>query len=327
MRVVRSHAWAASTQEVYGTGLLLFHVYCDSKGVPEEERAPANSHLIQAFIATIAGAYAGTSIVNYVCGIRAWHVLHGVPWIMDKHQTDAILKGASSLAPASSTRAKREPVSVAMITAIREQLDMANPLHAAVFACLTTAFWGAARIGELTITKLMEFDPTKHVKRSDVRQETDRNNLKTTVFAIPRTKTNANGEDIFWAKQDSPADPEAAWINHMNTNPLPPTDHLFAYKHKSGTRPLTRHTFIRTLNEALKKAGQKPMQGHGIRIGATLEYLLRGMPFEVMKLKGRWASDAFERYLTKHAQIMAPYMQAVPATHETFVRYTMPAPR
>jgi hypothetical protein len=61
------------------------------------------------------------------------------------------------------------------------------------------------------------------------------------------------------------------------------------------------------MSKAAIAAGRQPLQGHGIRIGAVLEYLLRGMPFEVMKSKGRWASDSFERYLRKHAQILAPY--------------------
>ena len=69
------------------------------------------------------------------------------------------------------------------------------------------------------------------------------------------------------------------------------------------------------------------MQGHGIRIGSTLEYLLRGIPFDVMKVKGRWASDAFLIYLTKHAQILAPYMQAQPQLHAEFIRLTMPRVR
>ncbi len=54
------------------------------------------------------------------------------------------------------------------------------------------------------------------------------------------------------------------------------------------------------------------------------EYLLRGILFDVVKTIGRWKSDAFILYLRKHAQILAPYMQAVPAIHEQFIRYTMP---
>jgi hypothetical protein len=67
-----------------------------------------------------------------------------------------------------------------------------------------------------------------------------------------------------------------------------------------------------------------PLKGHGIRIGSTLEYLLRHIPFDVVKVKGRWASDAFLLYLRKHAQILAPYMQAALALHKSFLQYTIP---
>jgi hypothetical protein len=70
-------------------------------------------------------------------------------------------------------------------------------------------------------------------------------------------------------------------------------------------------------------ANLEKLQGHGIRIGSTLEYLLRGLPFNVVKVKGHWASDAFVTYLRQHAQILAPHMQAVPATQEAFICYTM----
>ncbi len=46
-----------------------------------------------------------------------------------------------------------------------------------------------------------------------------------------------------------------------------------------------------------------------------------------MKAKGRWARDSFLLYLQKHAMIVAPYIQATPAVHEAFIRYTMPLVR
>ncbi|KIK32835.1 hypothetical protein CY34DRAFT_100692, partial [Suillus luteus UH-Slu-Lm8-n1] len=55
-----------------------------------------------------------------------------------------------------------------------------------------------------------------------------------------------------------------------------------------------------------------------------LMYLLQNVPFEVVKMKGHWASDAFQSYLRKHAQIMAPYMQAIPTIHEEFIQVSMP---
>jgi hypothetical protein len=66
------------------------------------------------------------------------------------------------------------------------------------------------------------------------------------------------------------------------------------------------------LNVTLKAAGKSPLQCHGIRIGSTLEYQLHNIPFDVVKIKGRWVSDSFLLYLHRHAQILTPYMQAQP---------------
>ncbi|KAH8986719.1 hypothetical protein EDB92DRAFT_1781121, partial [Lactarius akahatsu] len=60
-------------------------------------------------------------------------------------------------------------------------------------------------------------------------------------------------------------------------------------------------------------AGLEPLQGHGIRIGSlTLDYLLRGMPFDVTEGQGSMGRGLVSLYLRKHAVIIVPYIQAVP---------------
>ncbi|KAG2757626.1 hypothetical protein P692DRAFT_20674364, partial [Suillus brevipes Sb2] len=80
---VMIHAWASSTREAYGSGILAFHVYCDSKDIDDNLRAPASSELISAFISDLAGSYSGKTISSYIHGIRAWHILHGKSWSLD----------------------------------------------------------------------------------------------------------------------------------------------------------------------------------------------------------------------------------------------------
>lgn len=109
-----------------------------------------------------------------------------------------------------------------------------------------------------------------------------------------------------------------------SANACPLSLYEIVWTHSGTATPLAK---FERLAIAARKAGQDPLAGHGIWIGATLEYLLRGVPFDVVKVKGRWSSEAFTLYLTKHAQIMTYYMQAVPALHEAFVRYTMPPVR
>ncbi|KAF8810004.1 hypothetical protein BYT27DRAFT_7056367, partial [Phlegmacium glaucopus] len=93
-----------------------------------------------------------------------------------------------------------------------------------------------------------------------------------------------------------------------------------------GIRPLTRGEFLKRINAVAHQLGIESLKGHGIRIGATLEYLLRGVPFDVVKSIGRWSSEAFLIYLRQHAVIIAPYIQGAPVL-EAFTRYTMPPPR
>ena len=71
-------------------------------------------------------------------------------------------------------------------------------------------------------------------------------------------------------------------------------------------------------------AGLELWQGHGIRIRSTLKYLFWGVPFNVMKVQGCWASDSFQLYLRKHAVIITLYIQAKPALHKAFIQYSIP---
>jgi len=326
-----SHSYADDTLVTYASGLLVYHVFCDSRGVPEAQRAPASPDLIAIFVATIAGSYSGSTITNYLAGIRAWHIIHGVKWQMDKNSLDAIVKGATKHAPETSKRKQRQPYTVEFISTLREGLDLAIPLDAAVYACLTTTFYGSARLGEFTVPSLNGFNPRKHITLANVAwDKEDRQGFKVTQFFVPQTKTSANGETVYWATQEGVTDPDAAIKNHIRVNSPAQTDHLFAYKHtdrggKVSSRPLTKTAFLTRVRKAAMDRGLEPLQGHGIRIGGTLEYLLRGLSFETVKAKGRWAGDSFLRYLRKHALIMAPYMQA--QLQQEFIAYTMPPAR
>lgn len=263
--------------------------------------------------------------VQHVYGVRAWHIIHGVHWPVADLETSALLEAAKKQAPPTTKRKRREPITLDQINLLRPHLEVNSNLGAAVFACLTTTFFAAARLGEFTVKNLDSFNPDIHVKRSDIRQELDRHGNRSTVFHLPRTKVSDTGEEVSWSPQSPPLDPLAALEKHLQINNLPANAPLFAYKVENSTcKPLTRAKFLETINKAAKKANLPPFQGHSIRIGATLEYLLRGVPFEVMKVKGRWASDSFLIYLHRHAQILAPFMQEKPDLHAQLIAYTIP---
>ncbi|KAJ3831888.1 hypothetical protein F5878DRAFT_654755 [Lentinula raphanica] len=318
---VLAAAFANSSLETYAAGLLAFHVFCDSRGIEESQRAPCSVDLLQSWIATMAGNYAGTSIKNYLHGVRAWHIMHGVEWNIDKPTLDTIIRGAERLQPEKSKRKKRQPFTVEYITKILGDLDPRNELDAACGGCLTTSFYCAARV---------DFAPDRFVTPTQIRAATDRNGFQTTVIHIPRTKSSpVEGEDLYFSKQLGETNPDWWLRNHLEVNKPEPTEHLFAYAQTAGRRigrrALTKSAFIQRIHKAARNKGLPLLQGHGIRIGATLEYLLRGVPFDAVRVIGRWQSDTFLLYLRKHAEIMAPYLQ--PELHQAFIHYTMPPVR
>ncbi|GBE89617.1 hypothetical protein SCP_1602800 [Sparassis crispa] len=320
-------SWAQSTRESYGAGLLIFHIFCDNRGITEDQRCPASSILMLTFLSCCAGSYSGKTLANYFYTIRAWHTLHGQHWKMPQAEMKAALDGAAVLAPPSSKREKRIPFTVEFIILIRSVLDLSLPLDAAVYACLTTTFFCAARVGEFTLPNLKAFDKTIHVKHSDMREGEDRHGYRVTVFRLPRTKTSFEGKDVYWAEQQGLADPKAAMVNHLTINRAAQDASLFTWRHPQGARPLTRSEFLKLLDAAAAVLGiTDSLKGHGIHIGAVLEYLLQGIPFEVVKSIGRWSSEAFRVYLRQHAVVMALYMQSSPIL-EPFTHYTMPPPR
>ena len=175
------------------------------------------------------------------------------------------------------------------------------------------------RLGEFTVWTLISFSPATHVTTQHLSYNQDHNGFKVTVLHLLRTKAAENeGEDIYWAAQEGDTNPTTALVQHLQVNQPLEASHLFMYKATNTHHALMKSKFLERVEAAAHAAGLEPLQGHGIRIGSTLEYLLRGVPFDVMKAKGRWAGDSFQLYLRKHAVIIAPYIQAV-LVHEEFI--------
>ena len=242
---------------------------------------------------------------------------------MDDIQVKTALDGAPKLAPPTLKRPKWEPFTLALIEKLFSQLDHADPLDISVRACLAISFFTLAHTSEFTVPSLDSFNPVTHIKCSDICTTVDRHNNHITVFRLPCTKSSRDGEDVYCAAQLGSVCPISELGNHLLVNNPADSSHLFAYSHSGALHLLTRRAFLHRLNSIASVLGVESLKGHGIHIGGTLEYLLRGVPFDVVKSMGRWSSEAFTIYLHKHAVIMAPYLQGSPILG-AFMRYTMP---
>ncbi|KAI0765533.1 hypothetical protein BC629DRAFT_1249024, partial [Irpex lacteus] len=316
-------AFRDSTKATYAAGLKLYMDLCDTKGIPNRNRIPASNDLISLFVSQLVGAYSASAAKNYFAGVRAWHIIHRYRWTFDGPLFTTLLNAAKASAPKESKAPKKEPYTLAVLEALFRVLDLNSSRDAAVAAAASIAFYSLARAGELTVRSLKEFDPKVHVTTSNLGEDRDRFFHDVTTLRIPRTKVAIDGQTICWAKQDGLTDPYAALENHLRINKPEPHEHLFTHwavtPGKSKKVPLTIKALRARLKTAAITANVKALQGHTFRVGGTLEYLLRGVPFEVVKSHGRWKGEAFQLYLRRHAQIIAPYIQARPEAHVEFV--------
>jgi len=173
-----ANAWQESTKISYMSGLLTYHVFCDRKNVDKLARAPTSTDLIIAFISTLVGTLAGSTINNYVSGICTWHIIHNVAWNIDQVAIDTALRAAIVSAPYKSSKPPRQPVTIDYLSDILSHLNKDSPLDMAIAACITTTFWSVSRLGEFTVPTISKFSSQRHTTPSNTSLEHDRNGLQ-----------------------------------------------------------------------------------------------------------------------------------------------------
>ena len=64
-------------------------------------------------------------------------------------------------------------------------MSLSNPFDAAVFACLVTCFYAAARVGEFVVPRLDAFSHAKHVTIANLRVDRNAEGLKVAILHLP----------------------------------------------------------------------------------------------------------------------------------------------
>ena len=109
--------------------------------------------------------------------------------------THILQQGAAKMAPRSSHRPKRDPITIDHLRALHCHLDHSNAFDITVFVIACIAFWCCCRLGELIIDA--PFDPKAHVARSTtITRGTASNGSRYINFDVPRTKTKADSDHI-----------------------------------------------------------------------------------------------------------------------------------
>ena len=290
-----SLAWAPATRARYDVSVKEYLTFCDNEKVPDADRLPASEMLLALFAASLVGRVAGATINAKISAVKAWHIQHNQPW-RGNILLQYVLKGAANATPDTSKQDRRLPVTTDMLKELFDGLDLAAHLDTAVFAVATMAFYGQLRLGEIcsdrevyNIYTCKTLPNLSHLKPPHTQAGSRK-------LHIPWTKVKrAAGEDVVICRQRDVTDPIAALQRHLQINAInDPSTAIASYLTTNGTRKLlTTSKFMKRCNEIWRAHNRQRYTGHCFRIGGTTHYLLQGINPDIIRLMGRWSSDAF----------------------------------
>ncbi|KAG8952220.1 hypothetical protein FRC04_004927 [Tulasnella sp. 424] len=293
---------ARSTSKKYSSAVRRFLQFCDTEGIPEEDRLPAPEVVLCAFAARGVGKQAESTIRNALTGVRSWHIAEGCDW-HGGPRLARIIRGVKMSAPQTSTRPQRAPFTATFLATLVLELDLSDPFDAAVAAISGTALWGLARLGELIPDSSFSADTSRFPTGADLGPlSTTR---KSRTLRLPYTKTTqVDGGKIILTNQSGLANPLPLIENHLEINHPSRSDLLFAFRGKDQkSSVISKKSFLQWCNDVLEKKGYGRITGHCFRIGGTYEMLKAGVALEVVQKLGRWKSDAFLRYWREEQEI------------------------
>ncbi|KAF5383112.1 hypothetical protein D9615_004838 [Tricholomella constricta] len=307
---VLSRAWKPSTSAGYSRSVDQFFAFCSNLNAPASAWLPASEDLLCAFAASFSGTLAASSIRSKCAALRSWHILNGLPWLGSTKLAYTI-KGCESMRPPSSFTAKRNPVTIQMLTAILSGLDPACARDSCTVAIACTAFWGQLRLGELLPDREGLLSADRLPRWRDLHSPNSRG---TRLLHLPQSKTSGyKGEDVVITRQAT-ADPIQHLADHGKHIATVDSWPLAWYASSAGSPvALTKRKFLLRCNGILAALALPHISGHSFRIGGTTHFLLSGVAPDIVKIMGRWSSDSFLRYwrcleviAPLHAELLEP---------------------
>jgi hypothetical protein len=293
MRLVISASWADSTRRSYNESISLFLKWCGWLSIPLADRLPTSDAVLCLFVSSLAGRVSGSTIRNHLSAIRALHIINMLDYVESSHLSHFV-RGAANLAPASSVKPARMPVTLDHLSLLCSYLS-SDPKDVACAAVACIAFWGQCRLGELLPISRKDALNGHLPHRSHLLE--GESALGSRTLILPWTKTTKwGGASIVLPHVPHQTNPAAAIAVHIASSPSSDDVFMFSYQDNNTLLPLTKRVFLARCNEIWGAHGLPRLTGHCFRIGGTSEFLLRGVPPDVVKSLGRWSSDSFLRY-------------------------------
>ncbi|KAE9404092.1 hypothetical protein BT96DRAFT_813919 [Gymnopus androsaceus JB14] len=273
-----------------------FLEWAGERGLCKEDILPPSKATLCNYAALFAGKLAGGTTRAKLSAVKSWVQRQGLVW-NGRDSLRNVLSGIEHRAPTSLFRKQRPPVKKEHLSILFNELDLsdASGMDCALAAASAGCFYSQLRGGEIFPPSA---DPNDYNSSSfpTVKDLKPPNKNGDRKLKLPKTKVS-QGEEVIYSPQPGCTSPTRGWQEHIRVNKLGPDNPLMVYRDKnSELKVLTKPTFLKRCNAVWSKHNIPCMTGHCFCIGGTTNYLILGIPPDVVKALGRWKSDAFLRY-------------------------------
>ena len=284
------HSISYNTRRVYYSGWKTFRDFCSSVGIT---CLPLSSRKLQRFVVSIASRVSYKSIKVYLAGIQFISLMAGFPTrIQNMAPLFYTLRGIRRVQGSHFTRSPRRPITYLMLRKIHDYiLATLWSSHDKLMLQTATslAFFGLLRCSEYTSPSPTHFDPSVILILSDIAF------LRSSPVArlfIKSSKTDPFRIGVFvriggTGCRCCPVSLLKKFVKSCAANRP-----LFSF---SSGRFLTRSDIYNLLRAVFPFSNN--INTHSFRIGGASAASAGGLPDSRIMILGRWASDAFRRYL------------------------------
>ena len=252
---------------------------------------PASEDKLILFCTFLSRSVQHSTIRAYLSGIRFFAILHGRPFsIIGMERLYYVLRGIKRLYTVH--RLPRAPITPAHLVQIHTQLQLPGSTRldgALYWAACNLAYFGLLRVSEYTCSRINSYNPDIHLLVSDI---TVSCRHITVLIKASKTDPFRQGCHIRIAPSYTDFCPVLAIQHYLRIRPFRVSAPLFIFD--NGTF-LTRLDVSLLLQRSLPNSVN--INTHSFRIGGASATASAGVSDSVIKILGRWSSDAYKRYI------------------------------
>jgi hypothetical protein len=250
-----------------------------------------------------SGKILANSLRKYIAGLKAWHIYHDKDFPSSNATRIQLLIKASSREDELAARAgKKLPIMLWHMTYLWQTLRSGDDFNNALLDVCIVAFWGLARMAELTYTSEKgDVAFAESVLTSDVFFSSG-GGREIVTLTVRNSKTGSPGHPqiITLGKHKHALCPVNAIRRRIAAAEGQHTS-LFGYNLTSGQRHVTRRLAVKRLEEILAEGGFHGLKGHSFQVGGASLRIALGISRADLCVLGRWKSDCYKLYIRDYS--------------------------